>query len=96
MRPEFDLVLMDCHMPVMDGFEATRTIRRLETEAFGSRGRGARIPIVALTADTQEGVEELCRACGMDGLVGKPFSIADLRAVVFSKDCRGDPFFYPK
>jgi len=66
---DFDLVLMDCHMPEMDGFEATRKIRQMER----ARGRDA-IPILALTADVQKGIQEQCRAVGMDGYLSKPFT----------------------
>jgi len=61
----FDLILMDCQMPHVDGFETTREIRRLEN------GR-CRIPIVALTANAMKGDEERCIAAGMDGFVSKP------------------------
>jgi signal transduction histidine kinase/DNA-binding response OmpR family regulator len=61
----FDLILMDCQMPVLDGFEATRAIRDLE----GGQGR---IPIVALTANAMKSDEEKCRAAGMDGFIPKP------------------------
>ena len=63
-RP-FDLVLMDLHMPVMGGLEATRKLRYLP--------ECARIPVVALTADLRPGVAEECLAAGMDSFVGKPF-----------------------
>jgi signal transduction histidine kinase/CheY-like chemotaxis protein len=63
-----DLVLMDCQMPVLDGFAATAQIRVLEA-AQGMR----RTPIVALTANALEGDAERCRAAGMDGYVTKPF-----------------------
>jgi two-component system sensor histidine kinase/response regulator len=69
-----DLVLMDLHMPGMDGFQATRQIRDWE-----ARHRpGQRIPIVALTADAQPGVRESCLAAGMDGYLLKPLRRADL------------------
>ena len=72
----FDLVLMDCQMPVMDGYQATAAIRRLPG------GRGASLPIIALTANVLQGDEQLCRASGMDGFLGKPYALADLHAVL--------------
>ena len=74
----YDLVLMDCHMPVMDGFEATRVIRGNE----GSDGVHERLPIVALTADAVKGDREQCLAAGMDDYLAKPFSQAELRSVL--------------
>ena len=72
----FDLVLMDCQMPVMDGFEATAAIRALPG------GRGATLPIVALTANALPGDEQRCRDAGMDGFLAKPYTLAALRATV--------------
>ena len=72
----FDVVLMDCHMPEMDGFEATAAIRA--REAVGGR----RTPIVALTANAIEGDRERCLAAGMDDYLAKPIRLADLRRVV--------------
>jgi signal transduction histidine kinase/ActR/RegA family two-component response regulator len=64
-NPDFDLVLMDHMMPVMDGIEATRRIRELE-------GRVARIPIVALTANALTGSDQMFLEAGMDGYLSKP------------------------
>ncbi|SDD93730.1 PAS domain-containing hybrid sensor histidine kinase/response regulator [Nocardioides lianchengensis] len=61
----FDVVLMDCQMPVMDGFDATRAIRALD-------GDVARIPIVAMTAAATEAERERCREAGMDDFLTKP------------------------
>ena len=72
----YDLVLMDCHMPEMDGFEATAAIRA--AEAAGGR----RTPIVALTANAIEGDRERCLAAGMDDYLAKPIRLADVRQVV--------------
>ncbi len=74
----FALVLMDCHMPVMDGFDATQAIRGLER----TRGGAVRLPIVALTANVEKGVREACAECGMDSYLSKPFSQRQLRAAI--------------
>jgi signal transduction histidine kinase/CheY-like chemotaxis protein len=65
-RTHFDLVLMDCQMPEMDGFEATGKIRALERE------RGGHLPIIAMTANAMEGDRERCIEAGMDDYVSKP------------------------
>jgi signal transduction histidine kinase/DNA-binding response OmpR family regulator len=68
----FDLVLMDVHMPVLDGFEATREIRAQE------RGSGGHIPILALTALAMKGDAERCLEAGMDHYLSKPFTPKEL------------------
>ncbi len=69
---DYRLVLMDCQMPHLDGYEATRRVRALET------GQESRLPIVALTAHAMPGDEERCRAAGMDGYISKPIRLEDL------------------
>jgi signal transduction histidine kinase/DNA-binding response OmpR family regulator/HPt (histidine-containing phosphotransfer) domain-containing protein len=71
----YDLVLMDCQMPEMDGFEATRSLRIKE-------GGGRMTPIVAMTANAMEGDRERCLEAGMDGYLPKPVRAADLAAAV--------------
>ncbi|MEP7242335.1 MAG: PAS domain-containing protein [Gammaproteobacteria bacterium] len=73
---EFDLVLMDVQMPLMDGYTATRRIRELE-----QRGR-PRTCIFALTANAMTGELEKCLECGMDGLLTKPLAMDELRGVL--------------
>ncbi|NJK60086.1 MAG: response regulator [Oscillatoriales cyanobacterium SM2_1_8] len=72
-RHRVDLVLMDCHMPTMDGFEATRRWRHQE--------QGRRLPIVAITAGMFAEDRERCLAAGMDDFLLKPVTRADLKAV---------------
>ncbi|HYO97544.1 MAG TPA: response regulator [Polyangiaceae bacterium] len=72
---DYDVVLMDCHMPQMDGFDTTREIRRRE------RGR-ERMPIIAVTAGGVPGMRRTCLSAGMDDYIAKPFSLATLRARV--------------
>ncbi|WP_445571546.1 response regulator [Pseudomonas sp. E102] len=71
---EFDLVLMDCNMPVMDGYEASRQIRR--------SGRWPDLPIVALTANAMPEERERCRAAGMSDYLSKPFRREELAALL--------------
>ncbi len=70
----FDAVLMDCQMPLMDGFTATRHIRESER----SRGDGRRIPIIALTANVMREDRGLCIEAGMDAHLGKPMEMTQL------------------
>lgn len=74
-RLAYDLILMDCQMPEMDGFQATREIRLALPEH-------RRPPIIALTARTMEGDRELCLAAGMDDYLGKPLKSAELEAML--------------
>jgi two-component system sensor histidine kinase/response regulator len=73
---DFDLVLMDCQMPVMDGFQATAAIRRLPL------GRGERLPIAAVTANALQSDEQKCLAAGMNDFLPKPFKRAQLQALL--------------
>ncbi len=77
---DHDVILMDCQMPEMDGFEATQEIRRLE------RARGPlphpRVRIIALTANAMKGDRERCLAAGMDGYITKPFTMRHLETAL--------------
>ncbi len=79
----YDVVLMDCHMPEMDGFEATAAIR-------ARQHGGRRVPIVALTANAMAGDRERCLSAGMDDYVSKPVNAAELERVIESW-CRPRP-----
>ncbi|TAN53255.1 MAG: EAL domain-containing protein [Methylococcaceae bacterium] len=72
-RRTFDVILMDCHMPEMDGYEATRRIRAAEANTTGH------VPIIAMTANVQKGDSERCLAAGMDDYLAKPLKLSALR-----------------
>lgn len=73
----FDLILMDCHMPGVDGFEATQIIRHTELE----RGTSA-CPIVALTANATSSCRQRCKEVGMNGYLSKPFRVRELEQML--------------
>ena len=75
---KYALVFMDCQMPIMDGYQASREIRRLEQESSASRAT----PIVALTAGSDDKDKERCRSAGMTDYLTKPFTLADIKASI--------------
>jgi CheY-like chemotaxis protein len=77
-RTDYDLILMDCQMPELDGYEATQRIRTRELERPGSR----RDYIIALTAHALDGDRELCLQAGMDDYVGKPIRLEKLQEAI--------------
>jgi CheY-like chemotaxis protein len=70
----YDIVLMDCQMPVMDGYTATAQIRR--------ERKWANLPIIAVTANVMQGDKDLCIAAGMNDYITKPYNKRDLEAVI--------------
>jgi len=72
----FDLVFMDCQMPVMDGFQATMRLRKREV------GNSRRTPVIAMTAHVMAGDREACMRAGMDDYIAKPFKIEELKRVM--------------
>jgi len=84
----YDMILMDCHMPVMDGYEATRIIRQREIREAGQKEsdgpdcRSVHIPIIAQTGHAMEGALAECLTVGMDDYLSKPFNMKQLAAVL--------------
>jgi signal transduction histidine kinase/ActR/RegA family two-component response regulator len=72
---QYDLILMDCHLPELDGFEATRLIRRIE-------GAAAQVPIVALTASAYAADRQRCLDAGMDDFLAKPITFGEFAALL--------------
>jgi two-component system, sensor histidine kinase and response regulator len=82
-RMAYDVILMDCHMPEMDGYEATRRIRQMAA----TRGDNFKnVRIIAMTADVMDDNEQRCLAAGMNGFISKPTQIEELRTVLAQID----------
>jgi signal transduction histidine kinase/CheY-like chemotaxis protein/HPt (histidine-containing phosphotransfer) domain-containing protein len=77
-KNQFDMILMDCQMPEMDGFQATQIIRSQELESDAEEG----VVIVALTANARKEDRDKCLACGMDDYLSKPFTMPQLRDII--------------
>ena len=80
----YDVIFMDCQMPVMDGYETTRAIRRRDDERAGVR-------IIAMTASAMEGDRDKCLAAGMDDYVSKPIQLEELQRVLSKAPRRDSP-----
>jgi signal transduction histidine kinase/chemotaxis response regulator CheB/HPt (histidine-containing phosphotransfer) domain-containing protein len=89
-RKPYDIILMDCMMPEMDGYEATKKIRELERQNVNSRRR---MHIIAMTANAMLGDREKCLSVGMDDYVSKPVQLADMRRAIekWSAKASGHP-----
>lgn len=72
LENEYGLILMDCQMPIMDGFEAARTIRT-------QQGPNQTTAIVALTANLMNGINQTCRESGMDDVLNKPIKMQEMQ-----------------
>ncbi len=85
LKKEYDMVFMDCQMPEMDGFEATKAIREHEKDGKVLYQAGNRLPIVALTANAIKGDREVCLKAGMDDYLSKPIEPFKLIEMINSK-----------
>lgn len=78
----FDIVFMDCHMPVMDGYEATRQIRQREHQKQIKKYQQGYTVVIALTANAFQASKDKCFACGMDDYISKPFQMEQLHKLI--------------
>jgi PAS domain S-box-containing protein len=78
---DYDFILMDCHMPEMNGYETTKAIRKEEDDQKSNK-YGMRIPIVAVTADAMVGTKDICIEAGMDNYITKPIMEDEFRALM--------------
>lgn len=81
-RDPYDVILMDCSMPVLDGYQATWMIRNRESEATSEPGAGKRVHIIAMTADIGPDVRQKSVDAGMDDYISKPVVLAELAAAL--------------
>jgi len=81
-RQHYDIILMDCQMPEMSGYEATYTIRERERKAAEQEGPVHRVYIIAMTANTEADNRSRCEEAGMDDYINKPVELSELEAAV--------------
>ena len=74
---EFDLILMDCQMPIMDGYEASTKIRSNESDVLNHN-----VPIIAMTANAMKGDREKCLASGMNDYIAKPVNLEIIKKTI--------------
>jgi hypothetical protein len=77
-EPQPDVILMDCHMPNLDGWETTRRLRGWSASSDAAQKAAAEIPIVALTASAYPEERARCRDAGMNDFIAKPVRVAEL------------------
>jgi CheY-like chemotaxis protein len=86
LKKDYDLIFMDIFMPIMDGLEATRKIRRIEKERASSDANNPhppRVPIIAMTANAMQEDQKLSKEAGMDGHIAKPLDIDEIKAILY-------------
>ncbi len=81
-RESYDILLLDCQMPEMDGYETARRLRQLEAPETGAAGTRRPLHIIAMTANALEGDREKCLVAGMDDYISKPVRLTDLEAAL--------------